>query len=350
MTRSGAALLLLFVLSGSLAVTARALAQAAFDGPGEATAVEEAAPAEEGDASTAGLDHLEHPPELTWAPDVERGCERRAGMRYASCDGPRRVVEPTDEARARAARLGLGTHATADELWTGSPRPEWVAEAGERHEGLLWPVAAGLFSRGFGAARVHDHVEGSHRGLDVVAAEGAHLRAVDDALVAYADNGVRGLGNVLFLVLGDGTTVIYAHCRSILVAAGERVRRGELVGTLGRTGLTVRAHLHLEWRREGEPRDPMPEMRERPDWRIREEDGGEVTWLAVPPNRLEPAAPVVEVTTASDAGPSDAARPSDAGPGEAKTDVSPPAPPPIILSCACPLGDDDGETDEADSR
>lgn len=311
-------------------------------------------------ATTDGaLEHLGPPRDVTWdeAP-TERECERRDGMRYASCDGPRRVVVPTGEARERAERLGLGTHATADALWTGSPRAEWVAEAGERHEGLLWPVAAGLFSRGFGAARVHDHVEGTHRGLDVVAAEGAHLRAVDDALVAYADNGVRGLGNVLFLVLGDGSTVIYAHCQALLVAAGERVRRGDVVGLLGHTGLTVRAHLHLEWRRDGEPRDPMPQMRERPSFRVRVEEAGEVTWLSVPANRLEasvlPPAADAETRDASVSPPP--AEPLVASSGAAgsipdettetaKADVSPPTPPAFILACTLP-GDDDGEAEE----
>ena len=175
----------------------------------------------------------------------------------------------------------------------GTPPPEWIAEAGARHDGLLWPVATGLFSRGYGARRVHDSSEGRHEGIDLVQAEGAHLRAVDDALVVYADNGVRGLGNVLFLLLGDGTVALYAHCRALYVAAGERVVRGQVVGELGRTGLTVRPHLHFEWRASGRTRDPLPEMRERPDFTVRDEEDGEVHWRPIPPN-LVPAAPPSE--------------------------------------------------------
>ena len=77
-------------------------------------------------ARDEALEHLAPPRDISWAEDIERGCEHREGMRYASCDGPRRVVVPTDEARERAERLGLGTHATADTLWTGAPRPEWL--------------------------------------------------------------------------------------------------------------------------------------------------------------------------------------------------------------------------------
>lgn len=222
--------------------------------------------------------------------DDDARCERRDGIRYAACDGPRRVASPSDEARARAERLGLGTHAAADLAYVGTPPPEWIAEAGERHEGLLWPVATGLFSRGYGAGRVHDASRGHHEGVDLVQAEGTHLRAVDDALVVYADNGIRGLGNVLFLVLGDGTVALYAHCRALWVAAGERVTRGQIVGELGATGLTVRPHLHFEWRARGRTRDPMPEMRERPDWTVRDEVDGEPVWRDVPPNRRDAAA------------------------------------------------------------
>jgi len=97
------------------------------------------------------------------------------------------------------------------------------------------------------------------------------------------------LGNVLLLLLGDGTVALYAHCRALYVAAGERVQRGQLVGELGATGLTVRAHLHFEWRRRGRTRDPLPEMRERPAWIVRSEDAGEVTWRVIPPNVIAPS-------------------------------------------------------------
>lgn len=225
----------------------------------------------------------------TFEEDDAARCERREGIRYAACDGPRRVVPPSPEARERAERLGLGTRAALDVAYVGTPPPEWIAEAGTRHEGLLWPVATGLFSRGYGAERVHGSSHGRHEGVDLVQDEGAHLRAVDDGLVVYASNGVRGLGNVLFLLLGDGTVALYAHCRALYVAAGERVVRGQLVGELGRTGLTVRPHLHFEWRARGHTRDPMPEMRERPDWTVRDEIDGEPSWRPLPPNRL-PAA------------------------------------------------------------
>jgi murein DD-endopeptidase MepM/ murein hydrolase activator NlpD len=222
-------------------------------------------------------------------PDRDR-CHRYPGVRSPVCDGPRRVPEPTAEASERAARLGLGVHATADTLVVRAPLPEWVAEVGGRaRDGLLWPVANGLLSRRFGAERIHDESSGTHPGVDIVAGEGTLLRAVDDALVAYADNGIRGMGNALFLVHADGSVSIYAHCRALRVSAGELVERGAIVGELGRTGLTARAHLHYEWRVRGVPRDPMSRFVERPSWPLRiEAEDGEVTWIAPPANTIAP--------------------------------------------------------------
>jgi len=220
--------------------------------------------------------------------DADPRCSEREGIDYDACDGPRRVARPSEDAQCRAERLGLGTRAAADLAYGGTPPEAWSAEAGTRHEGLLWPVATGLFSRGYGAARVHDSSAGRHEGIDIVQAEGAHLRAVDDGLVVYAGNAIRGLGNVLLLVLGDGSVALYAHCRALWVAAGEQVLRGQIVGELGATGLTVRPHLHFEWRRRGRTRDPLPAMRERPDWTVREDADEGPRWLPPPPNMLTP--------------------------------------------------------------
>lgn len=290
--RLGPALLIALALAPSRgAADADATEHDATDAP--VTATDARAPADRSasadDAATLAPLILRAAPRAL-LPDRPR-CHRFAGVRAPVCDGPRRVPEPTADAAERAARLGLGAHAAADLLVLRAPPPEWVAEIPSPPRGdLLWPVAVGLLSRRFGAERVHAESSGTHPGVDVVAGEGAALRAVADALVAYADNGVRGMGNALFLVHADGSASIYAHCRALHVSAGELVRRGQIVGELGRTGLTSRAHLHFEWRVRGRAEDPMPRFVERPDFSLRVEAGdGEVSWLPPPPNRREDA-------------------------------------------------------------
>lgn len=192
------------------------------------------------------------------------------------CDGPRRVAEAEEEARARAARLGLGTRPAADRLRIGRPPAEWLAEISSAPaDDLLWPVAWGLFSRGFGFVRRAEIRHRPHNGIDIVARAGAHIRAVNDALVVYADNGVRGYGNFLVLLHADGTATFYGHCRALYVAAGELVARGQAVGEVGNTGRPFVPHLHFEWRRNGEAMDPMRRFVERPSHEAVRPDGGE---------------------------------------------------------------------------
>jgi murein DD-endopeptidase MepM/ murein hydrolase activator NlpD len=104
-----------------------------------------------------------------------------------------------------------------------------------------------------------------HDGIDIMAREGTHILAAADGLVGYADNRVQGYGNLLVILHADGTSTLYAHCRAIFVAAGEHVRRGQIVAEVGSTGISRGPHLHFEWHREGEPIDPEPALINRPD-------------------------------------------------------------------------------------
>jgi murein DD-endopeptidase MepM/ murein hydrolase activator NlpD len=161
-----------------------------------------------------------------------------------------------------AEDLGLSTDA-ATTLLLGRSRAEWVAAAGVVPPGtLLYPVEVGQPWRGFGRVgrgrRAH-----LHKGVDIGAPEGSPVRATNDGIVVYADNGVRGYGNLVVLVHGDGTSTWYAHCRAALVAAGQRVARGDIIGEVGHTGLARGDHLHFEWHVSGAPADPNPRFTDR---------------------------------------------------------------------------------------
>lgn len=206
-----------------------------------------------------------------WEPSTGDDCHAASrgndgAPRPPTCDGPRRVPVSLGAAAERRERLGLGTHAAADQLFIGRSPPEWVAEIqSEARSDLLWPVARGLFSRGFGHVRRAEIAHRAHDGVDIVAEAGAHIRAANDGLVVYADNRVRGYGNLLILQHADGTATFYAHCRAIYAAPGQLVARGQAIGEVGATGRPIVPHLHFEWRRRGEPRDPMTRFVERPD-------------------------------------------------------------------------------------
>ncbi len=214
------------------------------------------------------VDRSQVPTVGEWLPD-ERRCARYR-RRRGRCNGPRRAPVPVGKPAVVARTLGLGTHRAAAELIRGAPRPEWLAAArrlGKPRFPLAWPVADGHFGRGYGrgaAAGGPRH----HRGLDVTASIGTPVRAVERALVGYADNTVHGYGNLLVLLHPDGSVSAYAHLSAIHVFPGQVVERGQPVALAGTTGISRGPHLHFEWRENGEPLDPMPRFdRERwPGW------------------------------------------------------------------------------------
>jgi murein DD-endopeptidase MepM/ murein hydrolase activator NlpD len=91
-----------------------------------------------------------------------------------------------------------------------------------------------------------------------VATAGSPIRASAPGLVAYSDNRVRGYGNLLLLVHGDGSVTLHAHCQRVLVFAGQRVEQGQVIAEVGMTGLAMGPHLHFEYHRAGEAVDPTP--------------------------------------------------------------------------------------------
>ena len=95
-----------------------------------------------------------------------------------------------------------------------------------------------------------------HGGLDLGAEEGTPVHAVEDGVVApiplfgYARDGRDGYGNHVIIVHKDGShSFLYAHLSNYTVKAGDKIKAGDVIGTVGSTGLLARySHLHLEKR------------------------------------------------------------------------------------------------------
>ncbi len=142
--------------------------------------------------------------------------------------------------------------------WTTNGRTEWfeASGVGERRGVLSAPVA-GRQSSGYGMRR-HPILGYTrmHAGIDFAARYGSPIYAVTDGVVAFAGRH-GGHGNYVRLEHGGGLATGYAHMSRIAASPGQRVRRGQVIGYVGSTGLSTGPHLHYELYRNGVTVNPM---------------------------------------------------------------------------------------------
>jgi len=115
----------------------------------------------------------------------------------------------------------------------------------------------GLVTSGFSRNRVHPilHRARPHEGLDIVAPRGTPITSSANGVVSFAGrNG--GYGLVVEVNHGYGMKTRYAHMSAVDVRVGQRVERGEQIGRVGNTGLSVGPHLHYEVLINGQPQNP----------------------------------------------------------------------------------------------
>ena len=126
---------------------------------------------------------------------------------------------------------------------------------GEQRSGLVAPVPGRVGSR-FGMRR-HPILgyRRMHAGLDYRSGYGTPIVAVTDGRVLSAGR-AGGCGNAVRLRHGGGIDTRYCHMSKMAVRSGQSVRRGQVIGYVGSTGLSTGPHLHYEMYRNGRAIDP----------------------------------------------------------------------------------------------
>ncbi|HPM92294.1 MAG: M23 family metallopeptidase [Bacteroidales bacterium] len=100
-------------------------------------------------------------------------------------------------------------------------------------------------------------VQKFHEGVDFSAPPGTEIYATGDGKVLQADRSKTGYGNQIVIDHGFGYKTMYAHLQSFKVRAGETVKRGQVIGTLGSTGKSTSPHLHYEVWKNNTPVNPI---------------------------------------------------------------------------------------------
>jgi murein DD-endopeptidase MepM/ murein hydrolase activator NlpD len=96
-----------------------------------------------------------------------------------------------------------------------------------------------------------------HEGMDFTAKTGTPIFATGDGVVARADNTVSGFGNHIVIRHGFGYETLYGHLSKYKSKAGQRVKRGDIIGFVGSTGRSEGPHLHYEVHKNGKVVNPL---------------------------------------------------------------------------------------------
>ena len=112
-----------------------------------------------------------------------------------------------------------------------------------QHTPSIWPVS-GWISSGFGYRKSPFSGKSEHHeGIDIVAPAGTAIRAAAGGRVRFA--GYRaGWGREVEIDHGFGYVTFYGHCQTLKIHEGEKVNRGDIIATVGRTGSSTGNHLH----------------------------------------------------------------------------------------------------------
>ncbi len=88
-----------------------------------------------------------------------------------------------------------------------------------------------------------------HYGLDFASAEGTPIKAMLDGVVTLAEDDLYFTGGTLIFDHGHGISTLYMHLKDIDVKIGQKIKQGEKIGTVGKTGRSTGPHLdiRLNW-------------------------------------------------------------------------------------------------------
>jgi len=120
---------------------------------------------------------------------------------------------------------------------------------------MVTPMEDYILSSGFGIRKdpMGGAEYGLHRGLDMVAEDGAKIRSIADGIVIDhwppPDRRFKGhpiFGGYILILHENGSISLYGHMSKTFVHIGKNIKMGETIGIIGNTGLSTGTHLHFE--------------------------------------------------------------------------------------------------------
>ena len=112
------------------------------------------------------------------------------------------------------------------------------------------PLTNSIITGVYGSQRILNGIPKSpHYGLDFAAKEGTEIKAMLDGIVTLSEKNLYYTGGTVIFDHGHGVSTLYMHLKDIYVNKDQRIKKGDVIGTVGKTGRSTGAHLdiRLNW-------------------------------------------------------------------------------------------------------
>ena len=134
---------------------------------------------------------------------------------------------------------------------------KWIGEARAINSDLTFfknkftkPLEKAIVTGVYGSQRIlNGKPKWPHYGIDFAAKEGTEIKAMLDGVVTLAEPDLFYTGGTLIFDHGHGISTLYMHMKALMVKKGQKVKQGDVIGTVGSTGRSTGAHLdvRLNW-------------------------------------------------------------------------------------------------------
>ena len=115
---------------------------------------------------------------------------------------------------------------------------------------FIYPIDKYIITGVYGSQRIlNGKPRRPHYGIDFHAPEGTPVKSMMDGVVTLVENDMYFTGGTIIFDHGHGISTLYMHMKDINVKKGQKVKKGEIVGTLGQSGRATGPHLdiRLNW-------------------------------------------------------------------------------------------------------
>jgi murein DD-endopeptidase MepM/ murein hydrolase activator NlpD len=112
------------------------------------------------------------------------------------------------------------------------------------------PVENKIITGVYGSQRILNGIPKSpHYGLDFAAKEGTEIKSMLDGIVTLSEADLYYTGGTIIFDHGHGVSTLYMHLKDLYVKKGQKIKQGDVIGTVGKTGRSTGAHLdiRLNW-------------------------------------------------------------------------------------------------------